>query len=80
MPLHTLSPPVFIHRVAFFLKPEEVSMKIKAIQNFEGSLNGYEVVSFERGTILDVDDPIAKIFLDAGFCEYLSQKSKSNAD
>lgn len=55
-------------------------MKIKALKNFSGSLNGFEVTTFEKGTVLDVDDTIANLFVEAGFCEPINPKPKANAD
>ena len=57
-------------------------MKIKVIKDFLGSLNGYEVSFFEKGTVLDVDEVPARIFLDAGFCEPATKEKASlqNAD
>ncbi|WP_303674788.1 hypothetical protein [Vampirovibrio chlorellavorus] len=52
-------------------------MKIKAIQDFQGSLNGFEVIDIAEGTVLDVDYKTAKIFLDAGFCKPLSDSDKA---
>jgi hypothetical protein len=55
-------------------------MKIKALKYFHGSLNGFEVVSIEKDSILDVDEVTAKIFINAGFCQPVTQKQKSSAD
>lgn len=55
-------------------------MKIKAIRDFQGSLNGFEMITFEKGTVLDVEDETANIFLNVGFCETVMQKQKNNAD
>lgn len=49
-------------------------MKIKAIKNFQGSLNGYEVIDIAEGTVLDVDYKTARIFLEAGFCESVTDQ------
>lgn len=54
-------------------------MKIKAIKDFQGSLNGYEVISIDKGAILEVDEETARIFMEAGFCEPETQKQKTNA-
>jgi hypothetical protein len=51
-------------------------MKIKAIRDFQGSLNGFEITAFEKGAVLDIDDHTAQIFLAAGFCEPDEDKKK----
>lgn len=57
-------------------------MKLKAVKDFQGSLNGYEVITIEKGTVLDVDEATAKIFLAAGYCEPASKEkaAQQNAD
>lgn len=55
-------------------------MKIKVLKSFSGSLNGFEVSTFEKGSVLDVPDTIANLFVEAGFCELVHSKPKANAD
>ncbi len=55
-------------------------MKIKVIKSFPGSLNGFEVTTFEKGAVLDVDEVTANLFVEAGFCEPINPKQKANAD
>jgi hypothetical protein len=52
-------------------------MKIKAIKDFHGSLNGFEVIFIEKNTVLDVDEVTAKNFLEAGFCEPVTKEKTS---
>lgn len=52
-------------------------MKIKAVRDFQGSLNGFEVITIAKNTILDVDEATSKIFLDAGFCEPVTKEKAS---
>lgn len=54
-------------------------MKVKAVKDFQGSLNGYEVITIEKGAILDVNEETARIFVEAGFCEPETQKQKPHA-
>lgn len=55
-------------------------MKVKATKDFQGSLNGYEVITVEKGVVLNVDEETARIFIEAGFCELEMQKQKTNAN
>lgn len=52
-------------------------MKVKAIKDFQGSLNGFEVIDITEGTVLDLDDQTAGIFLAAGFCEPVTDSYKA---
>lgn len=52
-------------------------MKVKANQDFQGSLNGFEVIDIREGTVLDVDNQTAGIFLAAGFCEPVTDSHKA---
>lgn len=52
-------------------------MKIRAVKEFQGSLNGFEVITIAKNTILDVDEATSRIFLDAGFCESVTKEKAS---
>lgn len=55
-------------------------MKIKVIQSFQGSINGYDVQGFEKGMVLDLDEVTAHLFLATGYCGPEEEKKKKAND
>jgi hypothetical protein len=55
-------------------------MKIRVTQPFQGSLNGYDVQGFEKGMVLDLDEPTAQLFIATGYCEPDDEKKKKSND
>ena len=55
-----------------------MAMKIKVITPFQGSVNGFEIQSFPKAAVLDLEDSTAQLFIATGCCELVDPKKKSS--